>query len=75
MASSCSAREERSGANQGRESGFARGEAKWSAMWPRRRTAPAIGTVQGRSEVGDGVGGSFVNRQSFRCSTIKQGFL
>jgi hypothetical protein len=34
----------------GRRGSFGLGAAKWPARWPRRRTAPAIGTVQERRE-------------------------
>ena len=48
------------------------GLGAWPARWRRQRTATALGTEQ---EVEDGDRGISVNRQSFRGSTIKQGFL
>ena len=47
----------------------------WPARWRHRRTAPAVGAVQGRREEGDKDRDLFVISKFSRDSTVNQNYL
>ena len=51
------------------------GLGAWPARWRRRRTAPAVGAVQGRTEEGDEDRDLFVISKFSRDSTVNQNYL